>query len=339
MYGFNGFLYFAYQTLDGSDGKQARATGSGSPLGELMDHGVDAVTTSLIAYFTMDTMGFGLNTPYPWIVICSGQTGFILSNLTLLHKGRQVFNTIDIMELQTTMIGSLVVTWLMGGPAFWQTTMPTIPHEGLAAMIAGVKFTGPHGINVDWSNGIPMRDAIVGVSAFGAIFNSCCWTKDVLCVYLLGADKDRPLHVKAKVRGTGLKAFFFQFACIAVLQTLLWMCFDRAATTAVPSSTNGTTTGLVCLVITSAFAFGDLMDRILLLRIGQLPLRMPPPCLFTMTSFYFALGHSLEATYLCTAVSVLMHLSFFVRYARAISSAYGIHPFLISGKWKPKKKK
>src|SRR5689334_4055341 len=37
------FLLLAYQTLDGTDGKQARRTKSGSALGELMDHGIDAV--------------------------------------------------------------------------------------------------------------------------------------------------------------------------------------------------------------------------------------------------------------------------------------------------------
>jgi phosphatidylglycerophosphate synthase len=33
------FNVFMYQTLDAIDGKQARRTGSSSPLGELFDHG------------------------------------------------------------------------------------------------------------------------------------------------------------------------------------------------------------------------------------------------------------------------------------------------------------
>ncbi|KAG5489018.1 hypothetical protein JIQ42_00638 [Leishmania sp. Namibia] len=36
---------FTYQTLDAIDGKQARRTGTGSPLGELFDHGCDAFLT------------------------------------------------------------------------------------------------------------------------------------------------------------------------------------------------------------------------------------------------------------------------------------------------------
>ena len=44
---------FGYQTLDALDGKQARRTGTSSPLGELFDHGCDAMGTHLIALCTM----------------------------------------------------------------------------------------------------------------------------------------------------------------------------------------------------------------------------------------------------------------------------------------------
>lgn len=40
-------LLFWYQTLDAIDGKQARKTGSSSPLGELFDHGCDALGSML----------------------------------------------------------------------------------------------------------------------------------------------------------------------------------------------------------------------------------------------------------------------------------------------------
>lgn len=37
---------FFYQTMDAVDGKQARRTGASSPLGQLFDHGCDAITTT-----------------------------------------------------------------------------------------------------------------------------------------------------------------------------------------------------------------------------------------------------------------------------------------------------
>jgi ethanolaminephosphotransferase len=47
VYAFAAFALFAYQTLDNLDGKQARRTGSSSPLGLLFDHGCDALNVSV----------------------------------------------------------------------------------------------------------------------------------------------------------------------------------------------------------------------------------------------------------------------------------------------------
>ena len=43
-----------YSTFDNVDGKQARRTGSSSPLGELFDHGVDALncTVNILLFIT-----------------------------------------------------------------------------------------------------------------------------------------------------------------------------------------------------------------------------------------------------------------------------------------------
>ena len=44
-----GVSYFVYSTLDNVDGKQAKRTGSGSPMGMLFDHGCDATTAVIQA--------------------------------------------------------------------------------------------------------------------------------------------------------------------------------------------------------------------------------------------------------------------------------------------------
>ena len=51
-----GLGLFVYQTLDAVDGKQARRTGSSSPLGELFDHGCDAMSIGRYN-FSVSTMG------------------------------------------------------------------------------------------------------------------------------------------------------------------------------------------------------------------------------------------------------------------------------------------
>lgn len=41
---FMGICFFGYMICDNTDGKQARRTGSSSPLGMLIDHGMDSIT-------------------------------------------------------------------------------------------------------------------------------------------------------------------------------------------------------------------------------------------------------------------------------------------------------
>ena len=50
-YALMAFTVLGYQTLDAVDGKQARRTGSSSPLGQLFDHGCDAMSTSVVFSF------------------------------------------------------------------------------------------------------------------------------------------------------------------------------------------------------------------------------------------------------------------------------------------------
>ena len=50
---------FFYQTLDNMDGKQARKTGSSSPLGMLFDHGIDAINSCLLILPLSSALGTG----------------------------------------------------------------------------------------------------------------------------------------------------------------------------------------------------------------------------------------------------------------------------------------
>lgn len=53
------FGLFFYQTMDNIDGKQARATGSSSPLGELFDHGIDSLNCCLGGLVQSACLGMG----------------------------------------------------------------------------------------------------------------------------------------------------------------------------------------------------------------------------------------------------------------------------------------
>lgn len=54
-----GLGVFAYSSLDAIDGQQARRTGAGSTLGELLDHSIDAVATGLVMPMLTAAMGAG----------------------------------------------------------------------------------------------------------------------------------------------------------------------------------------------------------------------------------------------------------------------------------------
>ncbi|KAF0974143.1 hypothetical protein FDP41_006753 [Naegleria fowleri] len=66
-------LIFLYNTFDGCDGKQARRTGSSSPLGEVFDHGVDALTMSILCLCFLIALG---ETPYKPSALSSETTTF-----------------------------------------------------------------------------------------------------------------------------------------------------------------------------------------------------------------------------------------------------------------------
>jgi ethanolaminephosphotransferase len=99
----NGLLLTAYYWLDWMDGKQARRTGSSSPLGQLFDHGVDCLC--IYGQFTLVMQILG---PYcltnRWNVagLTLTQTGFFLAQLVeyyyhfLPHTIAGVFGTSEI---------------------------------------------------------------------------------------------------------------------------------------------------------------------------------------------------------------------------------------------------
>lgn len=61
VYYFNGFSVFWYLHLDCLDGKQARRTKSSSPLGQLFDHGCDALSVHLILTVIAATLSIGIS--------------------------------------------------------------------------------------------------------------------------------------------------------------------------------------------------------------------------------------------------------------------------------------
>ncbi|KAI8344191.1 CDP-alcohol phosphatidyltransferase-domain-containing protein [Chlamydoabsidia padenii] len=75
-----------YSTFDNVDGKQARRTGTSSPLGELFDHGCDALNCSFAAVLQAAGIGLG-HSPIAVVLYAIAMGGFYISTAEEYHTG------------------------------------------------------------------------------------------------------------------------------------------------------------------------------------------------------------------------------------------------------------
>ncbi|KAI5117533.1 hypothetical protein M0805_004766 [Coniferiporia weirii] len=109
---------FLYQSLDAIDGKQARRTQMAGPLGEMFDHGCDALNTTLEAILTC----YALNVGRSWWTVASqaaALANFYLTTWEEYHTGQ-----LYLAEFSGPVEGILIVVCLyiitgIYGPSFW----------------------------------------------------------------------------------------------------------------------------------------------------------------------------------------------------------------------------
>jgi len=83
---YNAFAVLAYQAFDAMDGKQARRTGSGTPLGMLFDHGCDALNTTVMAITMAATTQMGASGAT--MILCAvSWAGFFAATLEEYYTG------------------------------------------------------------------------------------------------------------------------------------------------------------------------------------------------------------------------------------------------------------
>jgi len=192
-----GLGLFLYQCLDAIDGKQARRTGSSSPLGELFDHGCDAVSTVFVSIATCCAMGLGLDPPSFYFICFTGFFLFYCAHWQTYVSGTLRFGRIDVTEGQLVCIGVFILTSMVG-LGFWSFKLPLIgisifhlPVVGgfFAGILAGgnyfrVIFSGGRG-----KNGATVANTSVLFPAFPVAFVQL--TSLVHCGYTLIAKGSR----------------------------------------------------------------------------------------------------------------------------------------------------
>ncbi|CEF97354.1 CDP-alcohol phosphatidyltransferase [Ostreococcus tauri] len=128
---------FAYQTADGIDGKQARRTKSGSPLGEVVDHGCDAVCTCVYGVVFADLLAAGVSTDEGKILAIAIMTGarvfFTVDTISSTYTGLLPVNTLfDVQEMQICLQLSMLVFAYVGSDVMnsVQIGIPLIGNRG-----------------------------------------------------------------------------------------------------------------------------------------------------------------------------------------------------------------
>ncbi|XP_072942210.1 cholinephosphotransferase 1 isoform X1 [Epargyreus clarus] len=116
---------FVYQSLDAIDGKQARRTGSQSPLGELFDHGCDSISTVFIALGACIAVKLGDYPTWMFFQCFCAMTLFYCAHWQAYVTGTLKMGRIDVTEAQYALILIHLISAVLG-PEFWATELPTI---------------------------------------------------------------------------------------------------------------------------------------------------------------------------------------------------------------------
>ncbi|TDH73069.1 uncharacterized protein CCR75_009054 [Bremia lactucae] len=115
---------FIYQTMDALDGKQARRTGASSPLGQLFDHGCDAVCTvfNVLSASATCQAGVGLR---PYLALSSVSIAFYLAQWEEYHTGVMSCGNgyFGVTEGQLTLMAVHLAAALFGSE-FWTAELP-----------------------------------------------------------------------------------------------------------------------------------------------------------------------------------------------------------------------
>lgn len=137
VYLFAAFCMFFYQTMDALDGKQARRTGNSSPLGELFDHGCDAMSTTLIGLSLACALRLGSGW-YFFFVTLSSYLVFFMAQWEEFQTGTLELGVVNVTEIQLLICGFYLSCYFFGSE-IWLSQVTlfgyTIPANYIPAFI------------------------------------------------------------------------------------------------------------------------------------------------------------------------------------------------------------
>ncbi|KAH9883655.1 CDP-alcohol phosphatidyltransferase-domain-containing protein [Xylariomycetidae sp. FL2044] len=136
---------FLYQTFDAVDGSQARRTRQSGPLGELFDHGVDALNTSLEVLLFAGSQNMGQSW-YTVATLFASLCTFYVQTWDEYHTKTLTLGIVNgPVEGVLILVFVYALTGYMGGASFWQQSMLGalgVPKTlGIPSTIYGLSFT------------------------------------------------------------------------------------------------------------------------------------------------------------------------------------------------------
>lgn len=139
VYALSALGVYAYQIFDNIDGRQARRTGTSSPLGELFDHGCDSLFVPVAGIMMFNAMY--LDPWTAWAGFWATALPFFMAHWEEYHTGELILGVLaNPTEGQFVMIAQLLVSTIFG-PAVWSTSWKTaLGVEGLAAGLPDISL-------------------------------------------------------------------------------------------------------------------------------------------------------------------------------------------------------
>ncbi len=116
------FSIFFYQTFDAMDGKHARATGAAGPLGQLFDHGIDAMAVSPATLLIATALR--LDALYLMVVLSAMQVSFFMAQWMERYIHTLVTSVGGVGVTEGQLMGVFVMSFAaFGGPRAWMQTL------------------------------------------------------------------------------------------------------------------------------------------------------------------------------------------------------------------------
>ncbi|KAL6445820.1 hypothetical protein ACFW04_000918 [Cataglyphis niger] len=132
---------FIYQSLDAIDGKQARRTGTSTPLGELFDHGCDSISTVFVALSACIAVQLGYYPMWMFFQCFCAMTLFYCAHWQTYVSGSLRFGKVDVTEAQFTIITIHLISAVFG-PEIWMMEIPVLGVGTLNNYIAVIFYAG-----------------------------------------------------------------------------------------------------------------------------------------------------------------------------------------------------